>query len=269
MITAGHQAMLTKSGIKIPEGTTFLLKTNTNTRVFDINSLVKAQGSDSITVDWGDGSPVEVYTANVSGVSHTYPSNDFYMFNVSDDVSSIGFKASTSRQLIACFLSFGQKVATFQNQCFQNETVDTNSNNASWCGLTDEQLFELIVKWTTDIEVVINATSLGSYSCFPWARNVRFANLTSVSGTPFYAGGLGKTQNLTFDSPNVTIPGNYLKDWSTFMDGWRTRYGSKNLTFTNKTVSQIKSMSNYPWQANTVSVPVYIHGSDGTIEFNT
>ena len=261
--------MFNAPGMKIPDGTTLLLKTSANQRVLSIKSLVKATGSDSITIDWGDGSPVEVYTTNVSNVSHTYAADDFYMFNVSDDVSSMGFKDSTNRYVIACFLSFGQKVTTLQSTCFQNYMVDMNSSNTYWCGLTDEQLFNTIVQWTSDREVVIAATSLGNYSLFPWARNLRFSNLTSVTGTPFYAAAFSKTQNLTFDASNVTINGDYLLDWTSFMNGWAARYGSKNLTFTNKTVAQIQAMSNYPWRATDVSIPVYIHGSDGTISFNT
>ena len=66
----------------------------------------------------------------------------------------------------------------------------------------------------------------------------------------FYAGGLHRVQNLYFSNiANNGINGDYLLDWSTYMNGWTiyhspyVYYDSKNLTFYNKTCAQIKAMS--------------------------
>lgn len=264
MIAARH-TMFNAVGMKIPDGTTFIIKTNTNTRILDISSLVKVSDSESIKVNWGDGSPVETYTSSASGLTHTYGSNDFFMVNISDDVSSIKLKNNTERRVVCYGCSFGSKITTIQNNCFQNMTAELNSANSYWCGLTTEEFVQGLHTWTDNRVLTVNATSIGQYSFFLWARNVRFTNIVTLSGPMFYAEGLRYAQNLTFDSLNTISNVDLFTGYSAFVNDSRTGYGYKTITFTNKTISQIQSMSNYPWQLTTATIPIDIFGTDGVI----
>ena len=266
MIAAHHS--MAKVSKRSYEGTTFLLKTRDNCRTKYIGNLVIANGSESITIDWGDGD-VDTYNTSVSDISHTYPATDFYVMSISDDVSSIKMRSSMldNDNTLVAYLSFGSKITTIQSQSFQNQNIQTNDpGGANYGGITPIQLVDIVKEWTSESELVVNATSLGSYSFFPICVTLRLTNLSSFSGSWWYAGGLVPVQNLIFDSPSITIPGDYLMDWSGFMNGWNEYYEDKSVTFTNKTLSDIRSMSNFPWRATEVSIPVYFHGSDGSMD---
>ena len=259
MNIAAHHSMADPVTVS---GTSFLLKTNTNTRVLSIKSLVKDSSSSSITIDWGDGTS-NVYTTNVNSVSHTYPGDDFYLLRISDDVSSIGFKASTNCPVIACFLSFGSKIVTIQSNCFQNYTVDLNSTSSNWCGLSTQQYAALLKQWTSRHELVVNATTIGSYSFFPRCLNVHLVHPETLWYDAFYADGLKYVKNLVI---NYNLQSqSFFNSYSQFIDNSATNYEYKSVTVSNKTVSQIQSMSNYPWRLNNATFPIYIHGTDGTI----
>lgn len=267
MIAGRRNAALTSSPV-IPDGTTLLLKTYTNTRTYGINSLIKDSGSSTITVDWGDGT-VNTYNGDVSGITHTYSSDGFFLLNVSDDVSSIGFKGSTVYNNIACTCSIGSKVTTFQTNCFQNGEISTDSTSSSWSGLTVDDFFNTVAKWTSGKEVVVNATSFGGYSAVFPCRRLRFTSFSSVNGNAFYSGGLRLVQHIVFDSPNISLPTDYsLNDWSGWASGWGSRWGYKTLRFTNKTLSQVQGMAKYPFFPSSVTTPITIYGSDGSESFN-
>ena len=261
-------AIVGTPGIPSYTGTTLLLKTHDNTRVLDIASLTRADSSLPIELDWGDGT-VEVFNGPATDVSHTYLANGYYMLHINDNVSAMGFKSSvdTNRRVIACYCSIGSKVSTIYDSCFQNFNVYTNPSDVEWCGLTAEELCDLVMRYTGNTELVINAANIGGYSLFPLAVRVRFTALSRVAGVYFYAGGLSGVRDLTFGSPGVTIAGDYLYGWSSFFSSrtWNQYYGYKTLTFTGKTLQQVQGMSNYPWRADEAGVPVYIRGSDGEL----
>lgn len=265
MLIAHRDGMLAY-GIHKYDGTSLLLKTGDNTREVFIDSLVKHSSSQSIIIDWGDGSaPIVVAGSSASELSHTYPASKLYMLHISDDVAKVGFKKLKNYRNIVAYCSLGGKVSTISSLCFQDHEVDTNPSSSTWCGLTKQEAFDVMFDYTKDVELVVNASTLGVYSFFPRARNVRFTKLETVSGICFYSGGLYYVQNLTFDSPSTRIPGDYLYDWSNFFNSSPALYPYKTLTFSAKTVAQIKDMESYPWRAWSCPWPVYIRGIDGEI----
>ena len=56
--------------------------------VFGMSAIALAEGSESFTVDWGDGSH-DTFTADAENITHTYPAPGRYIVRVTDDAVSI------------------------------------------------------------------------------------------------------------------------------------------------------------------------------------
>lgn len=248
-------------------GSTFLLCIRDNFLRKEIGSLIMDSTSSSITINWGDG-VIDTYYENVSNITHYYAKSGMYILNISDDVSSIKMQKSTFQYNTVITMSIGSKITTLQGNCFQNEFIEINPARSEYSGITEEQQFQLVEKYTKGKEIVLNATSIGIYSCFVFANTVRFTCLNSYQGIYSYSGGFKPIQNLIFDSPNISIAGDYLYDWSTFMQGWQNYYNTKTLKFSSKTLNQIKQMSGYPWRAPESPINIYFIGSDGIMDKN-
>ena len=269
MIIAARQSMW-KNSIKpwiYDNGTNLMLRIPSAGYALTIGNCVKDSQSAKVTIDWGDG-VVDTYSSSSFSPSHTYASSGLFVLNISDDISSLKYKSSTAKYTIYMMLSFGAKLLTLQSQCFQNAGYDYSAAGQQ---STDEYASAMKSMFNGHI-VDAYFTSMGSYACDCFrCTDLHFVNMEKITGSMFYASGLYTVQNLYFSNiANNGINGNYLADWSAFMNGWITSpqayYDSKSITFYNKTCAQIKTMSYFPWQATSVSVPVYFHGSDGTID---
>ena len=269
MNIAARQSMW-KNSIKpwiYDNGTNLMLRIPSAGYALTIGNCVKDSQSAKVTIDWGDG-VVDTYSSSSFSPSHTYASSGLFVLNISDDISSLKYQSSTTKYTIYMMLSFGAKLLTLQSQCFQNAGYDYSAAGQQ---STDEYASAMKSMFNGHI-VDAYFTSMGSYACDCFrCTDLHFVNMESITGSMFYASGLYTVQNLYFSNiANNGINGNYLADWSAFMDGWITSpqayYDSKSITFYNKTCAQIKAMSYFPWQATSVSVPVYFHGSDGTID---
>lgn len=148
-------------------------------------------------------------------------------------------------------------------------TANLSTADSTWCGLTVDEFAQGLHKWTDDLVLTVNATSIGSYSFFLWARNIRFTAVTTLSGPMFYAEGLRYAQNLTFDAVNAISNVDLFTGYSGFTANGRMKYDYKTITFTNKTVAQIQAMTNYPWQLTNATFPIDIYGTDGVIHSGT
>ena len=75
-------------------GTRMLLHVPTDTAVFGIAVADLAEGSESVTVDWGDGT-TDVFTGGIDHAVHAYASSGRYEVKISDDIDSIGISGET------------------------------------------------------------------------------------------------------------------------------------------------------------------------------
>ena len=248
-------------------GTNLMLKIPSAGYALTIGSCVKDSQSATVTIDWGDGG-VDTYSSSSFSPSHTYASSGLFVLNISDDISSLNYKGSTDHRNIYMMLSFGTKLLTLQSKCFQSAGYDFSA-----AGQQSMDEYASAMKSMFNGHIVdAYFTSMGSYACDCFrCTDLHFVNMESITGSMFYAAGLATVQNLYFSNiADNGINGDYLVDWSAFMNGWiaspQAYYNSKSVTFYNKTCAQIKTMSYFPWLATDVSVPVYFHGSDGTID---
>ena len=75
-------------------GTRMQLNVPTDAAVFGIAVADLAEGSESVTVDWGDGT-TDVFTGGIDHATHTYASAGRYEVLISDDVESFGVNGET------------------------------------------------------------------------------------------------------------------------------------------------------------------------------
>lgn len=66
-------------------GTSVWIKTSAESPVWGLRDLVKADDSEAITVDWGDGT-VERFEGDVVRVTHEYETHGLHEVRISDDV---------------------------------------------------------------------------------------------------------------------------------------------------------------------------------------
>ena len=269
MSIASRQSLWTNHIKQWPyvDGTNLMLKIPSNGLTLTLGNCAKDASSSQVVIDWGDGSQ-NTYTASSFAPSHTYAAAGLYVMNISDDISSLMYKGTNTGSTVYMMFSFGTKLLTLQGQCFQNCGYNYNS----WSQQELDEYFPLMKDTFRDHIVDAYFTSMGNYACDGFrCPNLHFASMTSITGIMFYASGLNHVQNLYFSNiASNGINGNYLLDWSSFMNGFTEAptayYDQKSITFYNKTCAQIKAMSQFPWKATDVSVPVYFHGTDGTID---
>ena len=70
-------------------GTRLQISVPTDAAVFGIAAADLAEGAESVTVDWGDGS-MDIFTSGIDHVTHTYANAGRYELKVSDDVENLG-----------------------------------------------------------------------------------------------------------------------------------------------------------------------------------
>ena len=75
-------------------GTRMQLNVPTDAAVFGIAVATLAEGKESVTVDWGDGT-TETFTGGIDHITHTYASAGRYEVKISDDIDSIGISGET------------------------------------------------------------------------------------------------------------------------------------------------------------------------------
>ena len=75
-------------------GTRMLLNVPTDAAVFGIAVADLAEGSESVTVDWGDGT-TDTFSGGIDHISHTYASAGRHEVLISDDVESFGVNGET------------------------------------------------------------------------------------------------------------------------------------------------------------------------------
>ena len=75
-------------------GTRMQLNVPTDAAVFGIAVADLAEGSESVTVDWGDGT-TDTFSGGIDHATHTYASAGRYEVLISDDVESFGVNGET------------------------------------------------------------------------------------------------------------------------------------------------------------------------------
>ena len=75
-------------------GTRMQLNVPTDAAVFGIAVATLAEGSEAVTVDWGDGT-TETFTGGIDHATHTYANAGHYEVLISDDVESFGVNGET------------------------------------------------------------------------------------------------------------------------------------------------------------------------------
>ena len=193
-----------------------------------------AQGSESVTVDWGDGTKESF--PNLSNRMHTYRREKDYTIKISDDIQSFGFTAGNPggdhfRNMLLELVCVGSKVTRLEGYGFNN---------------------------CHNMRGVINlpnVTSIGGY-CFGTTLGITdyfLPSMTTLVQESFYAG--SSPARMYVD--NVThIPSRFFDYYGPHMTDMFIR---------NKTCSAIKAMSGFPFCANS---NVRFHGSDGIVMAN-
>ena len=75
-------------------GTRMQLNVPTDAAVFGIAVADLAEGSESVTVDWGDGA-TDTFSGGIDHITHTYASAGHYGVLISNDVESVGVDGET------------------------------------------------------------------------------------------------------------------------------------------------------------------------------
>lgn len=75
-------------------GTRMQLNVPTDAAVFDIAVADLAEGSESVTVDWGDGT-TDTFSGGIDHITHTYASAGRHEVLISDGVESFGVNGET------------------------------------------------------------------------------------------------------------------------------------------------------------------------------
>ena len=69
-------------------GTTVCVRIPDGSPTFGFVNIAKAEGAESFTIDWGDGT-VQEFAADADHITHEYPHGGDYEIRISDGVSSI------------------------------------------------------------------------------------------------------------------------------------------------------------------------------------
>ena len=194
-----------------------------------------ADGSGSVTVDWGDGRKSEY--SQIRDARHTYANPGEYMVRISDDLRSFGFTDSSpsgavpERDMLRELISLGSKVTSIAGYGFNNCHCMRGVMNLP------------------------NVTSIGGYAFGTTLGITDFIlpSMTTLRQTSFYCG----------PSPTQIHADNVKSVESRFWDyyGWQLY----DIYLRNSTCAQIKAMSGFPFLANQIQEAVRFHGSDGIV----
>ena len=89
-----RKAVIVESPEPTWRGTRMMLNVPTDAAVFGIAVATLAEGSEAVTVDWGDGT-TDAFTGGIDHATHTYASAGRYEVLISDDVESFGVNGET------------------------------------------------------------------------------------------------------------------------------------------------------------------------------
>jgi len=114
--------LLWKDGSIPKDKTVLFLNVTPESMTACIATCAPAVGSESIVIDWGDGTQNE-YT-HVSNATHTYSRDGEYMVTISDDVSSFGYVSYNTdiryRDMILELANLAPKVTSIEGYGFNN-----------------------------------------------------------------------------------------------------------------------------------------------------
>ena len=109
-------------------GTTVRVRIPDDSLTFGLNNLVLAEGAESFSVDWGDGS-VQEFAADLDHATHEYAHGGDFEIRISDGVSSIKLSGSSSQDpdyyevyapMVLRVESNGARLYTIQANCFRH-----------------------------------------------------------------------------------------------------------------------------------------------------
>lgn len=109
-------------------GTTVRVRIPDDSLTFGINNLVLAEGAESFSVDWGDGS-VQEFAADLDHATHEYAHGGDFAIRISDGVSSAKLSGSSSQDpdyyevyapMVLHVESNGARLSTIQANCFRH-----------------------------------------------------------------------------------------------------------------------------------------------------
>ena len=149
-----------------------------------------ADGSSSITLDWGDGT-VETHTSDINDAVHTYASDGIYTVKLSDDVADFGWGSpggvSTARKNRSGVIGFESTAKKLLTLCFGFDSSVRDSSISSF--------------------KVENVSSLGSYGLSGiYTNGIEINGLTDIDityGTADFFGGIL--------APYIVIPATFTK----------------------------------------------------------
>ena len=192
-----------------------------------------AEGSPSVTINWGDGRKNEY--SRISNATHTYANPGEYKIVISDDLSSFGYSSNSGtgpvRDMVRELIALGSKVTRIGSYGFNNCHCMRGVMNLP------------------------NVTNIGGYA-FGTTLGITdyiLPSMTRLVQTSFYAG----------SSPRQMHADNVRQIDSRFWDyyGWKLY----DLYLRNSTCAQIKAMSGFPFKADMIEEEVRFHGSDGIV----
>ena len=109
-------------------GTTVRVRIPDGSPTFGFVNLAKAEGTESFTIDWGDGN-VQTFAADADHATHEYPHGGDYEIRISDGVSSIKQSGSSAQDpdyyevyapMVRSVESNGARLSTIQANCFRH-----------------------------------------------------------------------------------------------------------------------------------------------------
>ncbi|MGN0847862.1 MAG: leucine-rich repeat protein [Kiritimatiellia bacterium] len=213
------------------KGTVLAVEPSVGNMTVTICSGTLAEGSDSVTIDWGDGTKES--RAGISMARHTYTRAREYRITISDDLKSFGFSDSSQsvrqRDVLRELLCLGSKITSISGYAFNNCHNMRGVMNLP------------------------NVTNIGGYAFGTTLGITDFIlpSLQRVVQTSFYAG---------------PSPTQIHIDNATQIDSRFWEYYGGHLTdmyIRGKTRQQIRAMSGFPFYAR--GTGVRFHGSDGIV----
>ena len=212
----------------IPKGTVLVVRASAACMTSVIGSGSLAQGSEFVTVDWGDGAVESL--RGISNARHTYTIAKDYKIKISDDLSSIGYANSNggNNDVLIELVAVGSKVTSIAgygfNNCHNMRGVINLPNVTSIGGYA----FGTTLGITDFILPSMTRLVQESFYCAPSPRQLHVDNVTQI------------------DSRFWDYYGGHLAD----------------MYIRSKTCEQIKAMSGFPFKAGTA---VRFHGSNGIV----
>lgn len=109
-------------------GTTVRVRIPDDSRTFGLNNLVLADGAESFSVDWGDGS-VQEFAADLDHATHEYAHGGDFDIRISDGVSSAKLSGSSLQDpdyygvyapMVRSVAANGARLSTIQANCFRH-----------------------------------------------------------------------------------------------------------------------------------------------------